>query len=157
VPDNSVLVAAFYREELERDGKRVNLTARAQPLLTAILEGHVRAFAPYALLGEFLKVSRDKSSTRQGPSVITLEDADAGVRDFLTLPIIFVPETELAERAWELTRHHGLSPTDAWFLACAEQQQADLWLSHWQKDGFAQAAQAVYERVFLLTDDAFRD
>ena len=156
IPDNSVLIAAFYPEVIQRDGKRISLTERARPLRTAMGESRVEAFAPYSLILEFMKVSRDKYSTRQGAGQITVEAADEALAEFLTLPIEYVSEFALAERAWELVRQHNLPPTDAWFLACAMEKQADLWLSHRQKDGFAQAARLVYDRVFLLTDDTFR-
>lgn len=155
VPDNSVIIAAFYPEVIQRDGKRLSLTERARPLLTAIGESWVEAFAPYSLVSEFMKVSRDKYSTRQGAGQITVKEADEALADFLTLPIEYVSEFALAQRAWDLIRQHNLPPTDAWFLACAMEKQADLWISHRQKDGFAQAARLVYDRVFLLTEDKF--
>ena len=155
VLDNSVVVAAFYPDVLERDGRKINLTARARPLLQAVENYYVQAYAPHSLVNEFLKVSHDKAFTRQGVGRVLPSDVEASLQNLVALPVTYIDEARWLF-VWDLTTRHRLPPTDAWFLACAMEVQGELWVSHRQKDGFMQAAQAIYGDVHLLSDEEFK-
>ena len=77
--------------------------------------------------------------------------------DFLSLPITYVPMTEIADRAWELMATKNAPPPDSWYLACAIQNDAELWISHEHKDRLVQHARSAHEEVFLLTERGFDD
>jgi len=42
-----------------------------------------------------------------------------------------------------------------WFVACAIEYKAELWISERHKDGFVEAARKVLPKVYLLTENKF--
>lgn len=157
VPDASVMVPAFFPEELHIRGRTFRLTQPALRLAAAITSREVAAFAPGLLLHEFLRRAYRKSSPRSGAASVPLEDVQTQVATFLRLPVTYVPMTQLADLAWDLVVNSGVPPPDAWYVACAMQYQAELWISHEHRDGLVAAARSVHSEVFLLTERAFGD
>ena len=49
-----------------------------------------------------------------------------------------------------------MSPSDSWYVACALESDAELWLSHSHADGLADKAAAAGCRVYTLAADRFR-
>jgi len=157
VPDASVMVPAFFPEALEIDGRSTPLTPRARRFEAAIRSREVVAFAPGLLLHEFTKRAFQKTSGRSGTPVVSLDKVCVLVMDFLSLPITYVPMTEIADSAWELMATRSIPPPDSWYLACAMQYDAELWISHEHRDGVVQHARSAHEKVFLLTERGFHD
>jgi predicted nucleic acid-binding protein len=155
VPDNSVMMPAFFREEVDHGGNPFDLTRRAKPIADAIRMNEVAAFAPDLLFHEFMKGTHDKVSSRGGRPEVDLETASKLVDSFQSLRITYVPASELAERAWDLMANHAISPHDSWYLACAIHTDAELWVSHEHRDGFPSNARKVHEQVHLLTEQRF--
>ncbi len=62
---------------------------------------------------------------------------------------------DLAPTVMNLLDGGGISPTDVWFVACAIEYKAELWISQRHKDGFAEAARKVWRKVSLLTEENF--
>jgi predicted nucleic acid-binding protein len=149
-----VVLPAFFPETL--DG--VDLSKRADRLVSAIASSEVIAFAPDQLLHEFTKRSRDWLSTRQGSRAADPEFVETQVSLFfeVLLPKIqWVAAPAIALQSWELMSRHNLAPPDSLYLACAQLYTAELWISHDQADGFARHARAVYREVYLLSDTDF--
>lgn len=149
VPDTSVIV-----EALLTSGGGVR-QARANQLLSAVLNNSVITFAPDTLLVEFTKVAFNYHHGARREVSMAVEEIDAQLDSFLTMPFVYVPSEDLAISAIHHTRAHHLSPTDFWFLAAAEQHAAELWISHEHTDGFTEIARRVYEKVYTLADDDF--
>ena len=145
VPDTSALAAAFYKEPS---------SANASPLLHAVRLQTVAAIAPQLILPEFLNVCRKKqnASLALGYAPVSSDDAEAIVQDFLVLPLVLEDMTALAGQAWRLHQDHGLETGDAFFLAAAQQWQAELWTADVQ---FFRRASAVYAAVYDLTATPF--
>lgn len=156
VPDNSVMVPAFFPETIEFRDNPFSLTQRAEPLADAFRMRDVEGWAPDLLVHEFVGRACEKMSARQGAQRLDLDVIDPQVNGFLTLPIVYVPLRELAERAWDLMMRHPIRPPDVWYLACAIHCDAELWISHEHEDRFAQHARQVYGNVHLLTEERFR-
>ena len=157
VPDASVMLPAFFSEQIEHKGAGFDLTRSAKPIADAIRLRDVKAFAPDVLLPEFMGSAYRKCSPRRGRSEIALELADRQVSDFLLLPIVYVSSRDLAEDAWELARECGVPPPDSWYLACAMYYDAELWVSHSHEDRFPEQALKAWPRVYLLTERRFGD
>ena len=153
VPDASVVVPAFFRETLKHRGADFDLSKRAEPLADAVLSRSVAAIAPEHLIHEFAKVAFRK--THEG---IEPDQAKEQLQRFLHLwdqAIRSEPMSRLAEKAWKLCTEDGIAPPDVWYLACAIEHEAELWISHKHKDGFADKARKVYKEVFVLTERSF--
>jgi hypothetical protein len=54
-----------------------------------------------------------------------------------------------------LVTQANIAPPDSWYLACARQYDAELWISHEHHDRFAEHARACHPKVYLLTEDDF--
>src|SRR5262249_24994396 len=133
-----------------------NLSKRAEPLIDAVTRRTVVAFAPDALTYEIMKRLAGKISARAGWKRKEIDDVESQKESFLMLPITFVPAKELAARAWELMCKENLSPPDSWYVACAEQHHAELWVSHDHADGLVENARRILPgRVFMLTERKF--
>jgi predicted nucleic acid-binding protein len=149
-PDNSVMVESL----LAVDSGTV-VARRAGEVLRAIDSRAVVAFAPDCLIVEFVKVAHQliggRRQVRVDPDVINDQ-----VEAFLQLPIEYKPSLELVSTALDHARSHQIATADAWYLAVAEHFQAELWISHRHRDGFADYAAAVYPRVYVLSEDNFR-
>ena len=137
------------------DGKEFPLHQRAKRILNAILLGEAFAFAPEILRFEFVGRANKFITGYGGSTRLALEDVEAQVYDFFSLPIRWIAGSELDYDTWNLVRQHNLAPPDAYHLACARAYNAELWISHEHKDGFAQHARAVHSKVFTLTRDDF--
>jgi predicted nucleic acid-binding protein len=157
VPDASVMVPAFFREQIDRSGVPFNLTQAAKPIADAIRRHEVKAFAPEVLLPEFMMGVYRKCGPRNDRGVIEPELVEQQFSDFLALPIVFVPSKQLAEEAWRLARDQGVPPPDSWYAACAVSHDAELWISHPHGDRLAERAQQAGVQVYLLTDVRFTD
>lgn len=148
VPDTSVVVAAFYAETYTRQATR---------LIDAIDRQGVVAFAPHALIQEFLGTSAAKLSRRQGAQRLDPEIVDEQVERFFETArgFNFIRETDLQAEAWRLMREAAISPPDSWMLACAiAVPDSELWISHDHEDGFVQTAKRHHPLVFTLASDA---
>src|SRR3990172_11483515 len=144
VPDNSVMIPAFFKELHKLDGISIDLTNKAKRLLAAIQTREVVCFAPDILQHEFLKTAFKKMSNREQYPEIPFAVADGKVRDFRGLGIIYVPHKELVEHAWRLMTEYKISPADCWYVACAILHDAELWISHPHKDQLAKSAAQVH-------------
>jgi predicted nucleic acid-binding protein len=138
VPDNSVLVPAYFNE---------SLTPSALKWRHAVLVGDVLALAPEILSAEFLKVAVNQKAEHLNPhEFIDLVDDCL----FNLMPrIVRVPSRDLLTRALELRRSDIYLP-DAWYVACALEHKAELWVSHSQKDRLVKNARAAGAEVHLL-------
>ena len=145
VPDTSALAAAFYKEPA---------SANAAPLLEAIRAETVSAVAPDLLLPEFLNVCRKKQSASLalGFAPVPASIADAIVSDFVSLRIVLENLGGLTQHSWRLHQDYGIETGDAFFLAVAQQWQAELWTADAQ---FFRRASTVYSLVYDLTTTAF--
>jgi predicted nucleic acid-binding protein len=137
VPDNSVLIPAFFNERLSRPARR---------LADAIRLREVTAFAPEILIHEFMKVGWGKT--------VDLGETEVAVRldDFLDtlLPnITMVPGAELAQDVMRL-RGKGIHVPDSWYAACALRYGAELWVSHAAKDRLVERARLAGINVRIL-------
>lgn len=151
VPDNSVILPAFFNERIEIDGTTIYLTEKAQRLRTAILLREVEAFAPESLIEEFVKTAGAKEE--QG---VPYEDISLAIKQFLELPIHFQSGKDLAEKALDLVREQGIEPADSWYVACAIYYEAEFWLSHRHSDGLAVRAASIHRgNVFTLQECSF--
>jgi predicted nucleic acid-binding protein len=153
VPDASVMLPAYFRETLIIGDQTIDLSKRASRLDAAIATNEVTAPAPELLRFEFVKRARDKVGARSGSGGLDPQEATAQVHRFLSLPIIWVPGIRLDTQAWSLSLDIGTAPPDSWYLACAIQYGAELWISHRHKDGFVDLARSVHDKVYTLTDD----
>ena len=150
-PDNSVMIPAFFPEEINYRGNPFDTTRRAKPLADAIRAASVDAYAPDQLVYEFTKIAYRK--TTKG---ISVEQATEQLQWFRHLRITRVPAGEIEDKAWELITEHGISPPDSWYLACAILYDAELWIqSREQRDHFGDNAWAIHDRVFFLTEHRF--
>src|SRR5437899_3282900 len=102
VPDCSVMIAAFFTEQLRVGGNSFDLSARARPISSAIRGRRITAFAPNVLLAEFLTTAAAKAFSRSGTDAIDPVIARAHIHDFLALPIIGVPAQQIAATAVDL-------------------------------------------------------
>jgi len=151
------MLSAFFREELEIRERVHRLMPRALRVAAAIRSREVVAFAPEVLLPEFTSGALRKSSPRSGAPTIALDKVREQVLDFRRLPVTYVPAEEIADSAWELMAYKKITPPDSWYLACAMQNDAELWITHEQKDRFVEHARSVHQKVFLLTERRFED
>jgi predicted nucleic acid-binding protein len=155
VPDNSVMIPAFFPESLDRGGTPFDITARARPLAHAVRLRRVRAFAPGLLMEEFLKIAALKAAPRSGAASVEAADAEAHILDFATLPITYVPVQELLGVALDLVMREKIAAPDSWYVACAIVLGAELWISHEHEDGLVEKARRVHADVHVLTDERF--
>ena len=151
VIDNSILAEPFFPTM----GRA--LAHQCTAVVAAIQSGDVIAFAPDLVYVEFMTVAGRWMSRRAGNPGQSADDATRSVKEFLQLPITRYTSDELADRAWDFVVGHHLSPTDAWYLACAEYKGAELWLSHRHADGFAEHARACYRNVYVLAEQGFHE
>lgn len=137
VPDNSVIIPAFFKESAR--------TQYSQKLVAAVQSGRVKAFAPEILLHEFIKVAFAKDQTLADPEITDR------IEDFFTLnrDITYVPGAFLVSLVLQLRSHHIYLP-DSWYVACAIHYKAELWISHNQKDDLLGHAKEAGVRVCLL-------
>jgi predicted nucleic acid-binding protein len=151
VPDNSVLALAMLNVDDAR--KYPKRAERARQVLSALMNKNVVCFAPDLLMVEFTTVAyrrlREKAASQA--------DVDEQLHSFLRLPVNYIPAAELADAALRHCRRdrERLSPTDSWYLAAAEERTAELWISHFQSDGFTVSAARIYGKVFTLEKDDF--
>ena len=148
VPDTSVIVAAFFDEPETRS---------AQRLVDAIETDRVKAFAPHALIVEFLKTANEKRSRRLGAARLDPELVERQIERFFEMRITYVRETDLQAEAWRLMQARGVPPPDSWMLACAMRfPGSELWVSHDHADGFVEAARLRHPNVFTLASHPSR-
>ena len=155
VPDTSVLLPAYFPEPFLVDGKEFPLHHRAKRILNAIVLGEVFAFAPEILRFEFVQRASKFITGYGGSTRLAVEDVEEQIYEFFSLRLRWVAGSELDYDAWNLVRQHNLAPPDAYHLACARAYKGELWISHEHKDGFAEHARAVHNKVFTLTKDDF--
>jgi predicted nucleic acid-binding protein len=155
VPDNSVLIPAFFKETLVFGGNSFDLSRRSRRVAEAIRGGAVRAFAPDLLHQEFLEVAYRKARPRSGIPVIDLETMKEQFLAFASLRITAVPASELTSTALDLVRSADISPADSWYVACALHADAELWISHDHADKLVDKARSARAKVFTLTTDPF--
>jgi len=155
------MIPAFFPERDQAD--RIDLSARAGPLRDAIWHLQVHAYAPPLLASEFVKAAYGKCSSREGAGSMDRSLARAACDEFLML--LGIPSSKprlhlanplgLAPIVMNLLDRGGISPTDVWFVACAIEYKAELWISERHKDGFVEAARKVLPKVYLLTENKF--
>lgn len=155
VPDCSVLLPAFFPETLLVGGQSFDLSARARPLELAIRSRLVRAIAPDMLLAEFLKIAWSKASDRAGPQLVLCEEAREQIFRFLQLPIVSLAASRIAGATLDLMALQAIAPADSWYVACALQANAELWISHRHSDGLVEKATARGIDVHLLAEERF--
>lgn len=156
VPDNSVMLPAFFAETIRYGGNDFDLNRRAAPLLGAIISKSVVTFAPEMLIHEFTKKVGEWAWPGRGkPSRTDPDKANEQVMEFLQLPIKYVPASQLADLAWEYMTLSKLGPQDAWYLACAVYHDAELWISTDHKDNIVDKSRQVHNKVFTLTEHRF--
>ena len=155
VPDTSVMLPAFFREEMTYGDTAFDLTRRAEPLADAIRTGGVKAVAPDLLQYEFLKRAFAKMSPRGKSPTLDADIVENQVLGFMRLDLVYQPMLKLAPIAWDLMRNGRIPPPDSWFLACAIHWEAELWISHEHQDGFARKAREIHRDVHILTDKPF--
>lgn len=156
VPDNSVMLPAFFDETIKYRDNDFDLKRRTAPLLGAILLKSVVTFAPEMLIHEFTKKVGEWAWPGRGkPSRTDPDNANLQVRTFLSLPIIYVPAQKLAKLAWNYMTVLKLGPHDAWYLACAVYNDAELWISTDHKDNIVEKSRQVHKKVFTLTEQRF--
>jgi hypothetical protein len=150
VPDTGVIVAAFF--ETLVGASFFDVTPRARSLLQQIRIRAVISFAPDQLISEVMKVCFEKCGGRNRHRVpnLTSYDAAAFVNDFLELPISFVCARELHHTALDLVLLNDVPPPDSWFVACAIQNEAELWLTHECRDGLLGNARNAHNSVHAL-------
>lgn len=141
VPDNSALIAAFFRERH---------SAYAAPLLEAIRLRQVDAVAPTLLMTEFLNACRRKV---EGRTPIPRSAVDSIVSDFLSLPITWQPVEEIALFAWGLYQPGGVEAADAFYLHVSMTWQAELWTAD---QGLHGRGLSRYPNIHNLTTKPFR-
>ena len=153
VPDCSVIVPAYFQEELEVNDNLMDLTQQAIPLVGSIRAGDVIAFAPDLLVHEFLKTAHRKFCGRAESRNLPLEKVQEQMEDFLELPLKYVRMNDkyFAGKAWALMAQGGFSAADSWYLAIAIEYHAELWISHEHQDKFAEKARRVHSPVFTLS------
>jgi hypothetical protein len=160
VPDTSVVLPGFFKEELHG----LDLTRRALPLVHSIRSRAVIAFAPLQLLHEFMKRSYDKAFGRSSGELLDPQIVDNQVREFLKLDIDYWrahyddPAGPMAQalEAWQYAHSLRISVADSWFLACAVRYDAELWVSHEHEDGFVDKARKIHPKVHTLAAEAFK-
>ena len=153
VPDASVVVPAFFPEVMQIGRNSFDLSKRARPLADAILKRAVTAIAPEHLIYEFTQAAHRKRGEGIEPEQLTRQ-----LDDFLYLwdqGVVTEPMSTLASSAWRLSVEHGIPPPDSWYLACALKHEAELWVSHRSRDGFADSAKKLHGKVFVLTERRF--
>ncbi|MGH7213512.1 MAG: type II toxin-antitoxin system VapC family toxin [Tepidisphaeraceae bacterium] len=155
VPDNSVMIPAFFPETLPYRGNDFDLSARARPIAESIRLAEVVAFAPDALFQEFLDVAYRKARPRSGGSSIGFDELEQQFIAFAKLDITTVPAPELAATALDLVRNAEISPADSWYVACAIHTDAEIWVSHEHSDGLIEKAKKVHRAVHTLTAERF--
>ena len=152
VPDASVILPAFFPEEVTMGGQTVDLSRLVEPLISDIACHEVIALAPHLLLHEFLKRAQEKCRGRSEGGLLPLADLRGPVAYFLALPIRRVDMHDLAEEAWRLMADGPFSASDSWYLACAKCHDAELWLSHEHRDGLVKYARREHPLVFTLAE-----
>jgi hypothetical protein len=155
VPDNSVMLPAFFEERIQYGGQPFDLSRRAHSLLGAIQSKSVVTFAPEVLLHEFTNKVVEYAWPRAGAPRIDPADAKLQAPAFFRLPITYVPGRRLERHAWTYMTEHRVAPPDSWYLACAVEFDAELWLSHSHADHFAETARSLYAKVYTLTERRF--
>jgi predicted nucleic acid-binding protein len=155
VADASVMLPAFFPEVLPYRGNQFDLTRRAKPIAEQIRSRLVEAFAPEHLRHEFIKRALGKASPRDG-AAIAFDQAVEQVREFLKLPIVYVPGSKLVEVVFTCVEASGVSVADGWYLACAMETKSELWISHEHADGLVEAAREHHDKVYLLTERTFK-
>jgi predicted nucleic acid-binding protein len=153
----SVLVASLFEERVIYRGAEFAISKRAEKNYDAVALSDVEAFAPSLVTFEFMTAAHRKACPREGVAAVRPSLALALFRRFRELKLTVVSPDQLADRAWTLATVHGLSPTDSWFLACAEHTDAELWVSHRHIDGFVDIAESIWPKVYVLTEHRFDD
>src|SRR5438034_1210007 len=100
VPDASVILPAFFKEELDWQGSAFPISRRAADLVDAIRDRSVEAFAPELLRVEFLKGAVRKRS--EHPRQIDASLVQSKFREFMQLPITFADVQHFGEDAAKL-------------------------------------------------------
>lgn len=129
-------------------------TKRSKECLHAIMNSAVVCFAPDILLVEFINNAFEFRSGRR-PYSGTAEHIDLQLELFLQLPITYEPLFDLASAALHYMRRHKIPPPDSWYLAAAEANSAELWITRNQGDNFAVNARKVYDQVFTFEKQGF--
>lgn len=154
VPDASVMVPAYFPETLRYRSNDFDLSRRAKPIVAAISDNAVVAIAPENLICEFTKTAHRKIAEGISPKL-----ADAQVDSFLYLFDRYIrekPVAALVKRAWKLCTENQIPPPDSWYLACAMEHDAELWVScEIVRDRFVEHAREVYNQVYTLTERPF--
>jgi len=103
-----------------------------------------------------MKVTRDLIGGRR-PQLASREEVDQQWNDFLKLSesIVYIPTMKLAAAAMTCCRDSDISAQDSWYLAAAEAYSAELWISHWHRDGFTVSASKAYGNVYTLDQNDF--
>lgn len=152
VLDTSVF-GLFYFPEGNRQAAR-----RAERAIIAVRHHAVVAFAPDALLAEFLKMTTRvlSDARRLGMDVDNAQiAAEAQWADFLQLPIIFTHALDLSSIAGDAALHHSVPAPDSWFLACSVWHEAELWFSHPHADRAGEWATRYGAEVRYLSETPF--
>lgn len=157
VLDASVVAAAHLPTKVPLGGQAFDPTRRAREVLRAVEGPHVRVYAPDILLSEYLTVAHRAMHPRVGQPLVSTEQAQHVVDEFLSLRFTYLPSLELVEDAWRVATHRRTSVADAWYIACALRvgHGCELWFTHEHADGTADAARAEGVDVRLLTHDRF--
>ena len=131
------------------------LSARAQPVLTAIRQRRVIALVPDRFEEELLRICQKKLSPPPHGSGITPADGFERFLDLMTspMPMYRLPSQELHERAWQMAVSlPGLTTHDALYLALAERWGGELWTAD---HVLGAPAAAVYPNVHDLFAEPF--
>ncbi len=155
VPDASVLLPAYFPKRLKLGAREIDLTRRSWPIMNAIQQRHVLAFAPPALLIEFCNVAMQKGAAWRGSPAVSWEQVDLHCYRFISLPITYQPAEDIAAMAWSLARQYGISSPDSWYVACALHYDAELWISHAHADGLVDHARRADANIHVLVDESF--
>jgi len=131
------------------------LSARAQPVLTAIGQRRVSALVPDRFEEELLRICQKKLTPPPNGAGVAPADGFDRFLDLATSPIPMyrLPSQELHERAWQMAVSvPGLTTHDALYLALAERWGAELWNADRVLGGPAAMA---YPDVHDLVAEAF--
>lgn len=158
VADCSALIPCFFPERREENGRVIDLSYQAGPLLSAIRAKDIKMFAPDILFTEFLKITFEKAAHRRGRQQISMEDAERQWQDFQSLRIIPTAAKTMITTVTDLVFKEKLSPPDSWYLAAALHVEAELWFSHAHNDGSVEIARRHLgaDRVHVLTTERFK-
>jgi len=147
------MIPAFFAEEMSYQGNQLDLTRRSEPIVRAIRGRTVKAFAPEQLIAEFLKVAARKIRDGVDGSVATTQMEEFSRLFDRTIQV--TPMYGLIIAAWDACLNFSIPAPDSWYVACALACNAELWISHRQKDGIVDNARECGCVVRVLTEDAF--